>query len=176
MVKLQCYQQSGILTAVIGNPRKVHLFYIMTIHGNSNFRRDFYASLGRLLYAVADADGIVSQSERDELLELIRSRLMHRETLTDPYGTNDAWYSLFGFDAAEEEIMPAQEAFQLFADFLEMHRDRIDMETRETCLLLSDRLAASYRHTNRKERQMLQRIREILLIQDEGTAPSEVSQ
>lgn len=143
----------------------------MSIHGNSNFRRDFYAALGQLLYAVADADGVVSGTERDELLELIRSRLMHRETLTDPYGTNDAWYSLFGFDTAEEEIMTAGEAFLSFADFLESHRDRIDMETRETCLLLADRLATSYRHTNRKERQMLQRIREILLTRDDHTHP-----
>lgn len=144
----------------------------MSIHGNSNFRRDFYAALGQLLYAVADADGIVSSTERDELLELIRSRLMHRETLTDPYGTNDAWYSLFGFDTAEEEIMTAEEAFLSFADFLESHRDRIDMETRETCLLLADRLATSYRHTNRKERQMLQRIREILLTRDDLAHPA----
>jgi uncharacterized tellurite resistance protein B-like protein len=144
----------------------------MSIHGNSNFRRDFYAALGQLLYAVADADGIISRTERDELLELIRSRLMHRETLTDPYGTNDVWYSLFGFDSAEEEIMSAEDAFQSFADFLDSNRERIDMETREVCLLLSDRLANSYRHTNRKERQMLQRIREILLTRDELAHPS----
>jgi len=143
----------------------------MSIHGNSNFRRSFYAALGQLLYAVADADGIVTTEERDELLDLIRSRLMHRETLTDPYGTNDAWYSLFGFDTAEDEILSPEEAFQSFADFLDSYRDRIDMETREICLLLSDRLAASYRHTNRKERQMLQRIRETLLTRDDLAHP-----
>ena len=148
----------------------------MSIHGNSNFRRDFYAALGQLLYAVADADGIVSRAERDELLELIRSRLMHRETLTDPYGTNDAWYSLFGFDSAEEDIMSAEDAFQSFADFLNSNRDRIDMETREVCLLLSDRLATSYRHTNRKERQMLQRIRETLLTRDDLSHPTTTDQ
>lgn len=141
----------------------------MSIQGNSNFRREFYAALGKLLYAVADADGIVSPAERDELLELIRNRLMHRETLTDPYGTNDAWYALFGFDSAEDEILSAEEALQSFAEFLDTHRDRIDMETRETCLLLSDRLATSYRNTNRKERLMLQRIREVLLSRDDGT-------
>lgn len=144
----------------------------MSIHGNSNFRRDFYTALGRLLYAVADADGVITREERDELLDMIRSRLMHRETLTDAYGTNDAWYSFFGFEAAEEEIMSAEEAFQSFADFLDSYRDRIDMETREICLLLSDRLATSYRHTNRKERQMLQRIRETLLTRDDLAQPA----
>ncbi len=143
----------------------------MSIHGNSGFRPSFYAALGQLLYAVADADGVVTAEERDELLDLIRSRLMHRETLTDPYGTNDAWYSLFGFDTAEDEILSPEEAFQSFADFLDSYRDRIDMETREICLMLSDRLAASYRHTNRKERQMLQRIRETLLTRDDLAHP-----
>lgn len=155
------------LTAVIGNPPTIDLFYGMSIQGNSNFRREFYAALGRLLYAVADADGIVSQAERDELLELIQTRLMHRETLTDAFGTNDAWFSFFGFDTAEEEIMSPEDAFQSFTDFLEENRDRIDRETREICLLLADRLAHAFRHTNRKERQLLQRIREVLLSRDD---------
>jgi hypothetical protein len=144
----------------------------MTIQGNSLFRREFYAALGRLLYAVADADGIVSKEERDGLLELIRTRLIHRESLTDRFGTNDAWYSLFGFDTAEDEIMSPDDALLTFKEFLQANLDRIDMETREICLLLADRLANSYRHTNRKERLMLQQIRELLLTREDLPQPS----
>lgn len=131
------------------------------------FRREFYAALGRMLYAVADADGIVSAEEREGILELIRTRLTHRESLTDAFGTNDAWYSLFGFDTAEEEIMTPEDALLSFTEFLQSNRERIDMETREICLLLADRLATHYRKTNRKERLMLQKIRELLLTRDD---------
>jgi hypothetical protein len=144
----------------------------MTIEGNALFRREFYAALGRLLYAVADADGVVSKQEREGLMELIRTRLTHRESLTDPFGTNDAWYSLFGFETAEDEIMSPGDALLSFTEFLQANRDRIDLETREICLLLADRLANSFHHTNRKERLILQQIRELLLTREELPLPS----
>ncbi len=124
-----------------------------------------------MLYAVADADGVVSKEEREGLLELIRTRLTHRESMTDPFGTNDAWYSLFGFDTAEDAIMTPADALLSFTEFLQANRSRIDMETREICLLLADRLAVSYRNTNRKERLMLQKIRELLLTREDLPLP-----
>lgn len=124
--------------------------------------RMFYSELGRLLYAVADADGVVSPQERDRLYGLIRTRLLHREVHTDEFGTNDAWYTAFGFETAEEQIMPAADAFQSFMEFIRERKEEIDEETRQTCLILADRLAESYRHTNLKEKETIQRLRELL--------------
>jgi uncharacterized tellurite resistance protein B-like protein len=124
--------------------------------------RMFYSELGKLLYAVADADGVVSPQERDRLYELIQTRLLHREVHTDEYGTNDAWYAAFGFEVAEDQIMPPADAFASFTEFLRERKDQVDEETRQTCLILADRLAESYHHTNLREKEMIQRLRELL--------------
>jgi hypothetical protein len=88
--------------------------------------------------------------------------LAHKEVHTDEFGTNDVWYSVFEFDIAEDQSLTAIDAFQSFAEYLEANKHGIDLETRQLCLLLADRLAESYRHSNRKEREMVQRIRELL--------------
>ena len=124
--------------------------------------RVFYSELGKLLYAVADADGVVSKEEKKSLYDLVKTRLAHKEVHTDEFGTNDVWYSVFEFDIAEDQSLTAMDAFQSFAEYLEANKHGIDLETRQLCLLLADRLAESYRHSNRKEREMVQRIRELL--------------
>ncbi|MCU0381906.1 MAG: TerB family tellurite resistance protein [Chitinophagaceae bacterium] len=124
--------------------------------------REFYAELGKLLYAVADADGTISPQERESLNELIRSRLAHREVHTDEYGTNDAWYAMFEFEVAEEQAMTPEEAFQSFSDFLDARRDEVDEDTRALCLTLADRLAESYHHTNRRESELIRKLKEKL--------------
>jgi uncharacterized tellurite resistance protein B-like protein len=124
--------------------------------------RDFYTELGKLLYAVADADGVISQAEKDELVDLIRTRMTHKEIHTDEFGTNDAWYAAFEFDVAEEQILSPEDALQSFTDYLMENRNNLDLETREFCLLLADRLAGSFHQINRKEKEMIQKIKEIL--------------
>jgi len=92
----------------------------------------------------------------------VQSRLMHKETHTDEFGTNDAWYTAFEFEVADEQIMPAADAFQSFIEYIEEHKNELDQDTRILCLTLADRLAESYRHTNKKEKQLVQQLREVL--------------
>jgi hypothetical protein len=122
----------------------------------------FYAELGKLLYAIADIDGVITTQERDELHKLIGSRLTQREIHTDEYGTNDAWYTEFEFDVAEEQGMSAEEAFDSFATFMSENAGKLDPHMKDICLLLADRLAGSYHDTNHKEKQMLQKLKEVL--------------
>jgi uncharacterized tellurite resistance protein B-like protein len=124
--------------------------------------RMFYAALGKLLYAVADADGIVSAREKESLYELIRTRLMQKEIHTDEFGTNDAWYAAFEFEVADEQIISSEDAFQSFIEYIEEHKNQLDEDTRMLCLTLSDKLAESYRHTNKKEKHLVQQLREVL--------------
>jgi hypothetical protein len=133
--------------------------------------RIFYSELGKLLYAVADVDGLVSQQEKENLYQMVQSRLMHKETHTDEFGTNDAWYTAFEFEVADEQIMPAADAFQSFIEYIEEHKKELDEDTRMLCLTLADRLAESYRHTNKKEKQLVQQLREVLFSLENFPAP-----
>ena len=124
--------------------------------------REFYSEVGKLLYAVADVDGMITNKERDALHALIQSRLAQRETHTDEFGTNDAWYTEFEFDVAEEQGLPAEDAFNSFSDFIEENRKKMDHDLKDICLMLADRLADSYHHTNRKEKALIQKLKETL--------------
>jgi hypothetical protein len=122
----------------------------------------FYAELGNLLYAIADVDGIITPQEKKELHDLIASRLTQREVQTDEYGTNDAWYTEFGFDVAEEKGTSSEEAFASFAAFLETYKLNINRQTREICLALANKLAETYHYTNQKEKALIQKLKELL--------------
>jgi hypothetical protein len=124
--------------------------------------RELYAEIGKLLYAVADVDGMISRKEKENLHRLIQSRLTQRETHTDEFGTNDAWYAEFEFDVAEEQIMSAEEAFTSFLEYVREHGKDFDPNMRDLCLTLASRMAESYRHTNRKELNLLRQLKEAL--------------
>lgn len=122
----------------------------------------FYAELGKLLYAIADIDGVITAQERDELHSLIASRLTQREIHTDEFGTNDAWYTEFQFDVAEEQGLSPEEAFDSFATFMSENSKKLDPHVKDICLLLADKLASAFHDTNHKEKQMLQKLKEVL--------------
>jgi uncharacterized tellurite resistance protein B-like protein len=124
--------------------------------------RQFYIAMGKLLYAVADADSVITRQERDELYHLISTRLTHRECHTDEFGTNDAWYTVFEFEAAEDAGLTANEAFNEFSEFIQEHWAIMDDDLRNICMLLADRLAESYHHTNAREKDMIRGLRDLL--------------
>ena len=124
--------------------------------------RQLYAEIGKLLYAVADVDGMISKKEKESLHKLIQSRLTQRETHTDEFGTNDAWYAEFEFDVAEEQIMSSEEAFESFLEYVREHGKDFDPQMRDICLTLASRMAESYRHSNRKELVLLRQLKEAL--------------
>jgi uncharacterized tellurite resistance protein B-like protein len=124
--------------------------------------RQFYIAMGKLLYAIADADSVITRQERNELYKLISTRLTHRELHTDEFGTNDAWYTVFEFEAAEEAGLTANEAFNEFAEYIQEHWAMMDDDLRNICMLLADRLAESYHHTNAREKDMIRRLRDLL--------------
>jgi uncharacterized tellurite resistance protein B-like protein len=124
--------------------------------------REFYAETGKLLYAVAEADGVISNRERTALHNLIQTRLAQREKHTDEFGTNDAWYTEFEFEVAEEQGMSAEDAFNSFAEFIDENKNKLDRDLKEICIILADRLAESYHHTNKREKTIIQKLKEIL--------------
>jgi len=138
--------------------------YVFALLCNSEIMdlREFYSETGKLLYAVAESDGVITAKERVELHNLIQSRLTQRETHTDEFGTNDAWYTEFEFEVAEEQGMTAEDAFNSFAEFIDENRNKLDKDLKDVCMILADRLADSYHHTNKKEKLIIQRLKETL--------------
>jgi hypothetical protein len=119
----------------------------------------FYAELGKLLYAIANADAIISQTEKETLTKLITERLLQKEKDTDRYGTNEAWFTQFSFDTSEEVIESTENAFENFWDFVKEYKNELTEDELALCLKLSEYRADSYRHVNKKENKVLTELR-----------------
>jgi hypothetical protein len=119
----------------------------------------FYAELGKLLYAVADIDGVITKKEKDILLDMVRKELAPAEKHTDQFGTDAAYYTEIEFELAEDQIMDSESAFNSFIDYVEEHHTAIDERMRDTSIRLAERLAEAYEGTNHKEKELVQKLR-----------------
>jgi len=124
--------------------------------------KDFYSELGKLLYAVADIDGVVSQKEKKELMEMVTKELVPAETHVDERGANTAHFAEIEFDFLEENMSDAEAAFESFIDFIEEHHTALDDKMKKTCLKVAERLAAAYHGTNKKEKLLIQKLKDKL--------------
>jgi len=123
----------------------------------------FYTELGKLLYAIANADANINQAEKESLTKLITERLLQKEKDIDRYGTNEAWFTQFSFDTSEETIESTENAFENFLDFVKEYKNELTEDELALCLKLSEHLADSYHHINKKENKILTELRTQLM-------------
>lgn len=119
----------------------------------------FYSELGKLLYAVADVDKVINQNEKKALYEMVRNQLVPAEKHTDSFGTDAAWYTEIEFDYLDEAIIDSETAFESFIEFIEEHRRLIDEPMRKMCIRLAEKLADAYYGTNKKEHELLAKLK-----------------
>lgn len=124
----------------------------------------FYSELGKLLYAVADIDKVITPEEKKALYELVRKELVPAESHTDVFGTDAAYYTEIEFDYLDDAIIDSETAFQSFIDFVEDHRRLMDEAMRKMCIRLAERLAEAYAGKNKKEQQLLTVLRRKLTV------------
>lgn len=124
---------------------------------------EFYSEVGKLLYAVADVDGKISQKERDAIHQLVQEELVPIEQSKDDFGTDSAYYTEFEFDVLEEQQIPAQLALQSFLDFIVEHKTAITPELKSASIKVAEKMAAVYYGTNRQEEALLEKIKNELI-------------
>ncbi|MGZ4033404.1 MAG: hypothetical protein ACXVPU_08260 [Bacteroidia bacterium] len=121
--------------------------------------KEFYSELGKLLYAVADIDGAISQKEKKKLQDIVKNELAPVETIKDSFGTDVAFYSEMEFDFMDEEIIDAESAFESFIDFIEEHQTAFDESMKKASLLVAEELANVYYGTNKKEKTLIEKLK-----------------
>lgn len=124
--------------------------------------KDFYSELGKLLYAVADIDGVITQKEKKSLYYIVKNELVPSEKHIDEFNTDVAYYTEMEFDFLDEEIGDAETAFNSFIDFVEDHHTAFDGQMKKVSLHVAKELAEAYRGTNKKEKKLLERLEERL--------------
>jgi hypothetical protein len=125
--------------------------------------KGFYSELGKLLYAVANADGNISVLESAEISKQIRERLLHQEMNTDRFGSSKAWVTQFAFDTAVDKNLNSREVLNAFMDYAREQADRLTDQEIDICLNMCDHIAEAYRHRNKKENDLIAQLRAFLM-------------
>lgn len=115
----------------------------------------FYKELGRMLYAIAAADGVVSKAEVEVLHQVVLTELVPAEPATDIHGTDQAWITEFEFDVLVDQQADPQGEFDSFIAYLSQHRREVGPELRETILRMAEKVANAFHGVNRHELPLL---------------------
>lgn len=119
----------------------------------------FYTELGRLLYAVANADDDINRKEKETITKLIQERMLQHEMDQDQFGTNEAWQTQFAFDTAEDSTLDPKAVLDEFLAYSDAHKKELSDEELQLGISLAEHLADVYRHKNKKENSMLTTLR-----------------
>jgi hypothetical protein len=120
--------------------------------------KEFYAELGKLLYAVIDSDGVVSKTEKNRLKNLVKKQLVPLEHHVDAYGTNIAFYSEMEFDVLEDELPDVAATFNSFMTFVDEHQTEFDDTMKKVSLIIAKELSNVYLGTNKMERTLIDQL------------------
>ena len=119
---------------------------------------DFYSELGKLMYAIAKADGKVGSGEYTTLKKIVKEELMPLEGSTDEYGTDNAFYTEMEFDYLEDNFGDPTLAFNSFLDYVEAHKSTFNAKIVDLVKRISSRIASSEFGIDEKEQQYLDKL------------------
>ena len=117
--------------------------------------KNFYSELGKLLYAVADVDKVITPEEKKALQNLVTNELAPIEKRKDEFGTDLAFYTEAEFDFLDEQIADVPSAFESFISFVEEHRTGIHPDMKKVLMRLVTEIANAYHGTNREEERLI---------------------
>lgn len=122
----------------------------------------FYKELGRLLFAIAAADGKVTPKEVEALKWVVKDLLVPVEPGSDHHGTDQAFITEFEFDTLLDRDISADDAFSSFVEYMGSHRHHLSTEKRELIYTCADSVANAMYGVNAKELPFLIELHRLL--------------
>lgn len=120
--------------------------------------KQYYKELGRLVYAVAMADGSIQPEERQALHETVLKELAANEMDADSSGMNKAFYVDFEFDFSENQHPKMTDAVRSFNQFVKTNSERGDKALLDRSVNLLERVAMAY--TRQREKDILEVVKD----------------
>ena len=124
--------------------------------------KNFYAEVGKLLYALAKVDGSISKEEIETVHQLVLKKLVPLETSTDEFGTDSAFYVEMEFDFLNENFHDPETAFDSFMNYFKEHYTAFDNHLKEVVFQVSEILINSYHNTNIRDHYMILELKTML--------------
>src|SRR5215470_2570880 len=96
-----------------------------------NDSRRFYKELGNLFYAIAASDKKIGTEDKKKLDEEVQFAWRQYDHTTDRFGSERAFLIEFEFEAMEDQMASAKDAFRSFEDYFIENSKQIDISTRK---------------------------------------------
>jgi hypothetical protein len=116
--------------------------------------KQYYKELGKLVYAVAIADGIVQPEERENLHQFVLKELAANERTYDSSGMNKAFYVDFEFDESEKNHLNLNGTLLRFSKFINENIEPEDKSLIQRSTTLLEVVANAY--SKKKEKSIVE--------------------
>lgn len=117
--------------------------------------KEFYAAFGNLLYALAMSDGALQQAEKECILKLVKEKLVPLENFKDVNGSDLAYYAIFAFETADDQIESVEDALTQFVDYVKEHEEKLGREQIKVFNSIIKEVAKSYGRVTKKEQEII---------------------
>jgi hypothetical protein len=118
--------------------------------------RRFYIALGKLLYAMAKADGIIQDKERVQFEKFISDELKKsKPVLKDHPAPNAILLSKLSFSTAEREKIKVSDGLKYFEDFMKKYDKHLLAEEKKFAHELIKKTALAYGGISKEEETIL---------------------
>ena len=124
--------------------------------------KNFYSEVGKLLYALAKADGQISAEEINEIHQLVLKDLVPLEDSSDEFGTDSAYYVEMEFDFLNENSYDRDVAFDSFISYVEDHYTAFDERLKTAIMDVAETLINSFHSTSIKDHNYMVKLRQTL--------------
>ena len=122
--------------------------------------KEYYTALGKLVYAVAMADGSVQNEEVSKVYSFVCTQLMNLEEKTG--NLKDA---LHAFNTEKEfhrlikNKASVKEAYLQFISFLETNKNDFDDKMKTTCITLIEKVAIAHNGIEDAEHALIEKVK-----------------
>ncbi|OQX75455.1 MAG: hypothetical protein B6D64_11590 [Bacteroidetes bacterium 4484_276] len=126
-----------------------------------NFK-DYYTAIGRLVYAIAKADGSIQTEESAKIFHFVISQIVNLEKDSGGTGKNalEAFNTEREFHRLKKMNATVQEAYNGFVDFLDKNKQHFDGKMKKTCLDIMEKVAMAYNGVEDPEKAIIDKVKE----------------
>ncbi|MFC2110928.1 hypothetical protein ACFLQ5_00595 [Bacteroidota bacterium] len=126
-----------------------------------NFKQ-FYINLGKLVYAIAMADGSVQQEEIEKFREDLDDLLKPLHGGVDELGMDSSFHTEFEFEKLMDENISMKDAFDSFSSYIDENKRDFTDEIKRVCIKMVENVANAYQGIIAEERELINALNEKL--------------
>jgi uncharacterized tellurite resistance protein B-like protein len=123
--------------------------------------KEYYTAIGKLVYAIAKADGKIQTGESAKIFYFVISQIVDLEKESgNGRHALEAFNTEREFHRLEKQNASVQDAVDGFFEFLEENKTHCDDKLKNTCLNVMERVAMAYNEIEESEKELIDKIKE----------------